>query len=161
MIGPASTDQTVFATSLLNNYNVGVLSISASAAFLSVAGFPSFLRIVPSDAPNSVALALFMQSLNWSLVIPVFSYDAYGQSAKLFFLDNAIKYGLKYDCLSDFRSERALGDFHGAVWTAQQISDCVAQSPANVAMLFSNVKFLLPTYSVSTFFLSFFYSESG
>lgn len=99
----------------------------------------AFLRTVPDDLSQMQAIMSVMLTLNWTLVIPIFTDDAYGVSGHSYFVEQATRHKIKTDCLSVIPySDKETGDPETIkAIENSSMAHCIAASPANVVLLYS------------------------
>lgn len=80
IIGPVTSGNTVPAASLLGLYNIPLIGFSASSSLLSdKSRFKSFLRTIPSDKYQAMAMASLVKRFGWNYVFFIASDDEYGR----------------------------------------------------------------------------------
>ena len=82
IVGPTTSRQSVMVASFLGLFQIPVLSVYATSDDLSDKNrFPYFMRLVPPDAFQAVAIVDILQHFNWTYVSLLYSEGSYGENA--------------------------------------------------------------------------------
>ncbi|XP_053316267.1 G-protein coupled receptor family C group 6 member A-like [Spea bombifrons] len=82
VVGEMFSEISVAVSRILNTHFIPQISPASSAAVLSnVVKFPSFLRTVPNDIYQTIAIAKLIKSFGWNWVGVIATDDDYGRSA--------------------------------------------------------------------------------
>lgn len=140
IIGPPSSSEAIVAASFSSSRDVCMISYSATAVDLSGQSFIPFSRTIPDDLQEMYGLFSFLQAMNWTFILPIFSYNAYGNSGRTLFIQLAPLYNITYECITSVADSSALPNATAAydtlAETASKIIGCVTQSKANVVLLY-------------------------
>ncbi len=91
VVGPHTSAQAELAASLLGFYQIPTVSTLATSNELTEdVRFKYFLRVVPPDHQQAMAILDFVYHLNWTYVSLVFSRDSYGENGARF-IENGVK----------------------------------------------------------------------
>ena len=82
IVGPDTSRQAVMVASLLGLFQLPVLSPYATSDELSDKGrFPYFMRMVPPDAYQAVAVVDIIEHFSWTYISMLYSEGSYGENA--------------------------------------------------------------------------------
>lgn len=133
-IGPADSDEVRSAAPIYGSIRMPILSYAAiSGSFTDQFNFPTFFRLAPSDMAEARAMATACVYFNWSLITPIFTNDAYGQSGNLAFTAAANANRVSFTCGRTIRA----GETNGI----QNTNDCLNSSDSNVVLLWMRTQF--------------------
>ncbi|KAI3379215.1 hypothetical protein SNEBB_006035 [Seison nebaliae] len=80
VIGPGSSDATIYVQSLLQLFNIPQIGFSATSLELSTKEkFPYFLRVISSDNMQAQAIADILYHFNWTYIYAVGTQGSYGE----------------------------------------------------------------------------------
>jgi hypothetical protein len=129
VIGPSTSDQVTSSAPVYGAVGLPMLSYAATSdALADQFNFPTFFRLTPSDLAEARALATTCVYFNWSLITPIFTNDAYGQSGNLAFTAEANRNRVSFTCGRILR----VGETNGI----QNTNDCLSISDSNVVLLY-------------------------
>lgn len=125
------------AVSFLSSFNVTSISYGAGAQNVDNAHPDFFLRSVPSDTFQIIGIMSVLAQLNWTLVIPIFADDSYGESAQAIFSDHLNEFNISVTCAGIIPYYNSPATLEVSNQKAREISQCIATSEASVVILFS------------------------
>ncbi|KAM9176181.1 taste receptor type 1 member 1 [Mergus octosetaceus] len=144
VIGPDSTQLALTTAAILGVFLVPEISYEASLETLSLKQlYPSFLRTIPSDGQQVKAIALLLQSFEWSWVALLGSDNAYGRDGldALYELLVASGVCVAYRGIIPTNKAASSPELHRLVGILTDIR-------VNVTVVFSNVNSARPFFEV-------------
>ncbi|XP_059501680.1 G-protein coupled receptor family C group 6 member A-like [Stegostoma tigrinum] len=95
VVGGLYSEISIVVARLLNLYLIPQVSYGSTAETLSdKAKFASFLRTVPNDNHQTIAITKLLQHLNWKRVAVIASDDAYGRAGLNSFISHAARHNI-------------------------------------------------------------------
>eukprot|EP01114_Cavostelium_apophysatum_P014275 TRINITY_DN3657_c0_g1_i6.p1 TRINITY_DN3657_c0_g1~~TRINITY_DN3657_c0_g1_i6.p1 ORF type:complete len:1502 (-),score=352.50 TRINITY_DN3657_c0_g1_i6:67-4572(-) len=92
VLGAGSSWNSAAAHMILANYQIPLMSFSSTSSDLSNKElYPYFLRTIPSDATQGIAMARVCKHFGWDAVGALASSDIYGSAGSKIFLEEAAK----------------------------------------------------------------------
>lgn len=146
-------------------HKIGVISYGATFS-VDNNQFPNFLRTIPSDQEESVAIISLLEVFNWTLVTPIFSSDIYGLSGKESISNVALTKNILLPCMSvvplNLNSPMNNIDFS----RIKTIVDCIKSVPdLKVVLLYMDtlqaISVLKTFYDLNAFGLQFIFADAA
>lgn len=132
VVGPPTSDESVFAATVHSARNAAVVSNSASSSiFEDRATYLNFFRTIPSDRIQVEVLSAIIDHFNWSYVSTVNSYGAYGQRGMDILVEKVQKKG---KCVA---KRVNLPSAVSAVVFKQAVTELLSVEKAKVVIMFT------------------------
>ncbi|KAH9307568.1 hypothetical protein KI387_035479 [Taxus chinensis] len=80
ILGPQTSDESYFVAAMAEENHIPLISFSATDPALSRFQYPYFIRVVPSDTMQMVAIAGIIDYYGWKEVAALFTDDDFGRS---------------------------------------------------------------------------------
>ncbi|XP_041062918.1 taste receptor type 1 member 3-like [Carcharodon carcharias] len=136
LLGPWTSEQVIATAKLFSLFLVPHISYGASSEELSNKKlYPSFLRTMPSDRNQAMAIVSIVKEFNWNWIAGIGSDDEYGRQGMELVQEFALLQGI---CIGYIEM---IPIYRGLASTKQKISEIVGrirQMNVNVIILFSS-----------------------
>jgi gamma-aminobutyric acid type B receptor len=137
IVGAAASSVSMASNLIASLYKIPQISYSSTSPELSDKGrYPYFLRVVPPDSVQGVALAALMKHYEWTKCVVVHSDDSYGRGGAEIFVAEARKLGISITNRLDFARDST--DFSSILDTIKEddariiIMNMLAKDAANL-----------------------------
>uniref|UniRef100_UPI00398EAC08 taste receptor type 1 member 3-like n=1 Tax=Pristiophorus japonicus TaxID=55135 RepID=UPI00398EAC08 len=136
LIGPWTSDQAIVTAKLFSLFLIPQISYGSTSEKLSNKKyFPSFLRTMPSDSNQAMAIVSIVRRFSWNWIAGIGSDDEYGRQG----IELVHKYAsLQGICVSSIELIPTYVNLPSTKQKISEIVDQISQTNINVIILFSS-----------------------